>query len=626
VSVVPSVKEPLERAFELHRAGRRKEAESLYRQLISRNERNQRALSALGALLLEAGRADEASRYLERAVSVQEDPRTLTHLGEAYRLLGRLDVAAETFGRILEVAPDFPDVRVNLAITLAEAGVHREAGELLEEALQLGPDGPRLRVALSWVRLRLQRADEAVLHASRAVELAPESAAAHRQLADALDANGEKHAALARYRRAVELSPADHTVHSNLIVAMLSSPEYEERDIYAETRVWAERHGEPMKQHIRVPTSEAAPERRLRIGYVSPDFRAHAVQQFMVPLLENHDASAYEIFLYASVDRPDEQTDWYRSFAGERFRDIRRLDDIRAAELVRNDRIDVLVDLALHGSGGRLRLFACRPAPVQVTWLGYPGTTGLDTMDYRITDPFVDPPDGDLSVYSEASVRLPETAWCYAALVDDLAVTPLPALEAGFVTFGSQNTFRKLHEGVVRLWARVLREVPGSRLLLHAESHAEARLCAWFAQEGIQADRIAFAGQASRRAYLERFQRIDIGLDTFPYNGVTTTLDAAWMGVPVVTLNGSRTLQRGGTSVALNLGLPELVAHTEDEFVANAAALAHDLARLSHLRLGLRARLEASPLGNAPRFARNIENAYRTAWRTYCAGAAQSRR
>jgi predicted O-linked N-acetylglucosamine transferase (SPINDLY family) len=285
---------------------------------------------------------------------------------------------------------------------------------------------------------------------------------------------------------------------------------------------------------------------------------------------------------------------------------------------VRSDGIDILVDLALHGAGGRLRIFACRPAPVQISWLGYMGTTGLDTVDYRITDPFVDPPGTDLSVYSEACLHLPKTLWCYAPLDTELEVGPLPAPNAGFVTFGSQNTYRKLHDGVFALWGRVLREVAGARLLLHAEEHARERVHRAFAREGIESDRIELGGRTSRHAYLERYRRIDIGLDTFPFNGGTTTLDAAWMGVPVITLSGPSALQRAGTCIAMNLGLPELVANSEHEFVAAARTLAGDLARLGELRATLRSRLETSALGDAPRFARELEAAYRTAWQRYC--------
>jgi len=255
---------------------------------------------------------------------------------------------------------------------------------------------------------------------------------------------------------------------------------------------------------------------------------------------------------------------------------------------------------------------------VQMTWLGYVGTTGLDSIDYRITDPFCDPPGSDLSVYSEQPIRLAGSFWSYDALQTDLPEGPLPALSNGVVTFGCQNNPRKLHSGVLSLWARVLREVSGSRLLLYLEEFAREALLQTLASQGIQAERVEFAGRTSRREYLERYRRIDIALDTFPYAGGTTSLDAFWMGVPVITLSGARPVQRAGVSLAMNLGLPELIANTEDELVSKASELAGDLGRLGRLRSELRLRLAASPLGDTARFARELEGAYRDAWRRYC--------
>lgn len=619
-----SPRQLLAQARKMHRDGRRTEAERTYRQLIGSNPRNHQALSSLGVLLGESGRLNEAIQALERASALEVNPTYLTQLGVVYRLAGVLDAAAESFGRILEIEPNFPDARLNLASILMDAGAHAPALPLLDEAVRLGPDGPRLRAAAARACFNLGQVDGALIHARRAAELAPHVASYRRQLGDLLDAHGEKASAIASYRRAVELDGSDHTAHSALIVAMLSSPGFTANDHYAEARAWAERHAAPLRGRLPVPSNDRNPERRLRIGYVSPDFREHAIQQFLVPLLQHHDQGAVEIFLYSSVDRPDVATDWYRHFAGNNFRDIRQMDDVSAANLVRSDGIDILVDLALHSTAGRLRVFACRPAPVQISWLGYVGTTGLDTIDYRITDNAVDPPDADLGLYSETSLHLPETLWCYDALDSTLDVTPLPALGAHRVTFGSQNTFRKLHPGLLALWGRVLGAVPGSRLFLHADEHARERLQRDLAREGLEADRIEFGGRVPRLEYLRRYQRIDIGLDTFPFNGATTTLDAAWMGVPVVTLSGALPLQRAGASIMTNLGLPELVATSEDAFVAKAVALASDLNRLSELRGSLRSRLTTSPLGNVSVYARHVEAAYRTAWRRYCEASVNS--
>ncbi|HEX7509017.1 MAG TPA: tetratricopeptide repeat protein [Polyangia bacterium] len=607
------------RARTARATGQAKQAESLYRQLLTRSPQHAEALFELSVLFFELGRLQESSNYLERLLVIRpEDPVLLTNLGETYRRLGELGRAAGVFERILALDPAFPEAHQNLGITLVNGGRPAEALPHLERAVALCPESAPFHVSLAWVLLQLGRAEESLAHCQRAVGLDPNHAPAHHHLGNALVELGDRGGAILSYRRAFKLDPADHNAHSNLILVALTDPGYDARALLAEGRRWARLHAEQLRPYQRPHTNDKSSDRPLKVGYVSPDFRAHPIRQFLTPLFAHHDRSSFEIYLYSSVDRPDLETKQYQNGAGTRFRDIRYLDDVAASELVRKDGIDILVDLALHSAGGRLGLFACKPAPVQITWLGYAGTTGLDAIDYRITDPYVDPPETDLGVYSEACLHLPETSWCYASLEPDLQVGPLPALAAGVVTFGCQNSYRKVQPGVLSLWARVLREIPGARLLLYAEEPNQKDTLHRLAAHGVEPERVEFGRRVSRRAYLERYRRIDIGLDTFPFTGATTSLDALWMGVPVVTLTGGTSLHRAGTCLAMNLGLPELVASSEHEFVAKAVALASDVAHIAQLRAELRPRLEASPLGDAPRFARHLEAAFRTVWRRYC--------
>jgi len=609
--------ELLERATAHHNAGRPKEAEAFYRKVLARKPQHDRALFMLSGLLFEAGRFAEASLFLERLVAAAPHPAYLTNLGEAYRRQGELDAAAAACGRALAEDPELAEAHHNLGLTLMNAGAPDEARPHLERAAALRPESAQFQVSLAWMLLRLQRIEESTAHCRRALELAPNLAAAHHHLANALTEAGDRSGAIASYRRAVELDPADHDAHSNLILVALTDPTSDAASLGAEARAWARLHAEPLREHRRphVHDGGGAPDRRLRIGYVSPDFHGHhPLRHFLMPVLRNHDRSLFDIYLYGSVERPDAVTDEYRAWAGDHFRDIRRMDDVSAAELVRRDRIDILVDLAVHGAGHRLRLFACKPAPIQMTWLGYAGTTGLDAVDYRLTDRYIDPPGTDLGVYAETSWHLPESFWCYDALEPDLAVRPLPAVATGFITFGCLGSPRKVHPGLVSLWARLLDTVPGSRLLLVAEEHARPAIRQAFESAGIEADRIEFTGRLRRRAYLEHYHRIDVGLDTFPFGGGTTSLDAIWMGVPVVTLSGGTALHRAGVSIAMNLALPELVAGSPAEYVSIASELARDPERLLLLRAQLRSRLEASPLGDARRFVCHLEAAYRTVW------------
>jgi predicted O-linked N-acetylglucosamine transferase (SPINDLY family) len=300
--------------------------------------------------------------------------------------------------------------------------------------------------------------------------------------------------------------------------------------------------------------------------------------------------------------------------------------DEEAAGRIREDRIDILVDLTMHMAHGRPLVFARKPAPVQAAWLAYPGTTGMSAMDYRLTDPHLDPPGLNDHFYSETSIRLPDSFWCYDPLVTELAINPLPAEANGFLTFGCLNNFCKVNEQVLRLWAQVLKTVPGSRfMLLCPEGNHRQPLLDLMQRQGISPDRIELIAGRPRLQYLELYHRMDVGLDSLPYNGHTTSLDSYWMGVPVVTLVGQTVVGRAGLSQLTNLGLPELIARTPEQYVQIAADLAGNLPRLAELRRTLRARLQASPLMDAPRFARNIEAAYRQMWRNWCQQPGNSR-
>jgi predicted O-linked N-acetylglucosamine transferase (SPINDLY family) len=295
----------------------------------------------------------------------------------------------------------------------------------------------------------------------------------------------------------------------------------------------------------------------------------------------------------------------------------------QAAQLVRDDQIDVLVDLTMHMNRHHLTLFARKPAPVQVCWLAYPGTTGLSAIDYRLTDPHLDPPGLFERFYAEESIRLPDTFWCYDPLTSEPAVNGLPALDNGYVTFGSLNNFCKVNDTTLKLWASVMKAVDRSRLVMLADegSHRQRALDV-FEQQGIAPERVTFFARHPRHQYLALYHGIDLGLDTLPYNGHTTSLDAYWMGVPVVTLVGSTVVGRAGLSQLTNLGLRDLVAETPDQYVAIASKLARDLDRLGPLRQTLRATMQSSPLMDAQRFTRGIEQAYRTMWQRWCTGNA----
>ncbi|HEY9843927.1 MAG TPA: hypothetical protein V6D23_25880 [Candidatus Obscuribacterales bacterium] len=374
--------------------------------------------------------------------------------------------------------------------------------------------------------------------------------------------------------------------------------------------------------------SHAAPAREkkvLKIGYVSPIFRHHAAAFFIEPLLMAHDRQNYDVFCYSDVKTPDAMTRRLQSLAGN-WRETHGLEHRALAELIHRDQIDILVDLAGHTAHNRLVVFALKPAPVQVTFRDYPNTTGLSTIDYRLTDAWADPPGLTERFHTEELVRLPLGFSCYLP-PESPAVADLPALSSGYVTFGSFNNLCKLSPATLDLWAGVLRAVPGSRLLLKSLALADAPTCqnfkARFAAQGIAAERLLLQGHSPTfREHLDSYRQVDIALDPFPYNGTTTTCEALWMGLPVVTLAGSTHVARVGVSLLMSLGLKDWIANTQEEYIALARHLAADPAALKQIRAGMRACLRASTLCDAERFTRSVEAAYRTMWQRWCLNGA----
>ncbi|HTW93547.1 MAG TPA: hypothetical protein VMD30_02060, partial [Tepidisphaeraceae bacterium] len=445
-------------------------------------------------------------------------------------------------------------------------------------------------------------------------ELDPKFASAHNNLGMVQAATGQLGDAIASFRRAQSAGRA--SLHSNLVYYLHFHPDYDAAAILAELKKWDRTHAAPLAGQIprhRKPVAADA-GKRLKIGYVSPNLCAHVIGRNILPLLREHDKTQFEIFAYSTHFHDDAMTEVLRSHVNH-WRPAAFSRDEQIAGMIADDGIDILVDLSLHLAQNRLLVFARKPAPIQVTFAGYPGGTGLATMDYRLTDPYLDP-EGSDCFYTERSIRLPHSFWCYDRQGMELDGSPtvnsLPALETGRITFGCLNHVTKLTDASLKLWRKVLDAVPGSRMILLAssQSHRESLTAAL---EG----RAEFSAVLPREEYLEKYNRIDIALDTFPYNGHTTSLDAYWMGVPVVTRVGRTVVGRAGWSQLSNLNLTELSAQSDEEFERIASSLAADLPRLGKLRGSLRDRMQASPLMDAPGFARGIEAAYRQMWRSW---------
>ena len=637
----------------LKQMGRLDDAIRCYREILSRQPSFLAAMVNLGAALLEQGQLSDAAKVLEEAIRIDPAiPESHNNLGLVLARSGAVEQARQKFLRALELNPNYVDAQINLGNLDAQAGQLDDAISWLQRALQLAPRSAKghnnlgavykargqIDQAIACFRSAIEldpldasahsnlsatlrisgRLDEAEIHARRAIEIDSKLAEAFNHLGNALKDQGKLDEAVDCYHKAVELQPDYVNAHSNLIYTRIFCPGYDNARIFEDHRRWNEQHALPLAVEKQTYANSRRTDRPLRIGYVSPDFRNHVIGRSLLPLFQEHDRTGFDVFCYADVTQPDDLTTRFQSLGGS-WRPIQGMSDERVAQLIRDDQIDILVDLTLHLAQNRLLVFARKPAPVQVTFAGYPGTTGLTTIDYRFTDPYLDPPGSDDRYYAEKSYRLPDSFWCFESLDHDTSVSPLPAARNRYVTFGCLNNFCKVNSPALKLWGRILNAVAGSRLIvLSGEGSHRVGTLRQLGDEGVSPDRVEFVPYQPRTQYLRHYHSIDIGLDTFPYNGHMTSLDAFWMGVPVVTLAGSTVAGRAGLCQLMNLGLPDLIAYETEEYVSIAKSLAEDLPRLATLRAGLRQRMRESPLMDHPRFARGIESAYRQMWKTWC--------
>jgi len=605
------------------------EAIAAYRRAIELKPSFPKAHNNLGIALRDQCHLGEAAASCRRAIELQPDfAEAHSSLGNALRDQGELDAAVAAYRRALQLDPNFAEAHNNLGNALRERKHVAEAIAAYQRALELKPEFPEAHNNLGVALLVEGRLDEAVAACRRALELKSDFAEAHINLGAALRDRGQSDEAIAAYRRALQMKPEDVCAHSNLVHALHFHPDHDASTISGEQQRWNRQFSDPLKPFLQPHANAPDPARSLRIGYVSPDFRDHPVGRFLLPLFEGHDRERFELFCYSGTLRPDWLTERLRALAtpardaspSAGWRVTLGVSDSRLADMIRADGVDILVDLAQHTGGNRLPVFARQPAPVQVSWLGYPGSTGLPGIGFRLTDARMDPP-GELPPGStDEPVRLPDCWCCYDPAGESPEINALPALSANAVTFGSLNNFTKVNEYVLTRWARILEAVKRSRLLMFCpEGSARERVRAFFGSRGIATNRVEFAGLASRWNYLLLYHRIDIALDPFPYNGMTTTCDALWMGVPVLTLPKEMPASRAGLSLLSTIGLGELVASSEENYVQIAVDLAGNLPRLAHLRATLRPRMQSSPLMDAPRFTRNVESAYRSIWQRWCA-------
>ena len=600
--------------------GRLDEAEVSYRRALEIKPDYADVFSNLGLVLKELGRLDEAEASYRRALQIKpEFAEVHNNLGATLLELGRMGEAEASFRHALQIKPDFSEAHYNLGNTLKDMGRLDEAAAAYRRALEIKPDYAHGYNNLGITLLRSGQLDDAVASFRRALEIKPDYAMAHSNLGNVLQLLGQHDAAVASYRRALEIKPDYADAYSNLLLTLnytaSHAPSYYLEQARLCGRIVAEKVG------TRFSTWEcAARPERLRVGLVSGDLRKHSVGYFLEGLLIHIDPARIELIAYPTHHEEDELTTRIRPYFLAWKSLVGKSDEV-AARLIHADGVHILIDLSGHTSHNRLPVFAWKPAPVQVTWLGLPSTTGVAEMDYVLGDPHAIPAEFE-NHFSEAVWRMPESCLCLTVPTSQVNVAPLPALSTGYVTFGSFNNLAKMTDAVVAVWVRILNSVPNSRLLLKTKQLNDLVVCEKTFQRfvfcGIAPDRLQLSGTlASADDHLATYNKIDIALDTFPYPGVTTSVEALWMGVPVLSLRGDRFLSRTAGSIAHNAGLPDWVAADEGDYVAKAVTFTSNLERLAVLRNGLRQQVLASPLFDAPRFAKNFEDALWGMWQKW---------
>lgn len=600
--------------------GRASEAVVAYRQSLNLDPNRADVCLNLGNALYSSRQIQEAIATFRRAIQLKPDfVEAHFNLGNALREAGQVEEAISSYRNAINIKADFAPAYRQLGVTLRAIGHMEEAIAIFRQAAKWWPNDADDQHNLASALRTAGQTDEAIAAYRRAIELRPQALEVYLNLGGALQDLGQSDEALQCYEHFLTGRPDSPVAASHRLYILHLRDAYRPGPVFEEHRKWSRQFAEPLREEIRSHGNERSPDRILRVGYVSPDLHLHPVSFFFQSLLKAHDPTTVEVYCYADIPQPDEVTGRLKKMTPH-WRDITRLDDARSARIIREDKIDILIDLAGHTFGNRLLAFARRPAPVQATYLGYPDTTGLETMDYRITDGVADPPEMTEGFHTEKLARLPGAFLCAAALDANLPTTPLPSLANGFVTFGSFNALSKITDGTVELWASILSRIPRSRMIIKSHSGLDnasprERILKIFNQHGVDPMRVEILGRISAMSsHLELYGQIDLALDTHPYNGTTITCESLWMGVPVIALAGAAHVSRVGASLASNAGLAEFVADSRGKYVELAVDWAGRGDELAKIRATLRERLKSTPFIDARKFARNVEAVYRQMW------------
>jgi protein O-GlcNAc transferase len=664
----------LQAAFDHHKAGRLPEAERAYRMVLGRAPGYPAALHGLGVLHHVGGRNEEAELLLRQAVSgAPKAVEFRANLAVVLGAMGRHRDAANELRAALAGRPDYAEGWCNLGVALERCNQPEEAAEAYRKAIDLRPEYAQAHNFLGNALRRMGRLREAEASHNEALRLDDQSPGAWANLAATLSGQGRLKEVIIARRKVSDLRPKSASAASALLATMHYDGTYSPQDLLAEARAWARQHAARFAEDIPTYDNDLDPHRPLKIGFLSGNLTAHPEGRLLRPILAHLDRESFSTFIYSSVGRGDGVTNTLRQLC-DTWREVAGMRDMELARGIRSDGVDVLVDLGGHFGNNRMQLLARQPAPVQMIHFGYPGTSGLEQVGWRLSDPHSDPLEETLEgapapYTTERLVRVEGLAWCYEPPLEARAVGALPALSRRHVTFCCANNTIKVTEEAVDLWAKILLAVPGSTLAVLADgdkaegtgkakaprvegkSKADVKaqeeqpgdeaartademardeleqrkaqergrhLLERFAAAGVEAGRVTLAPRQPRGRYFEWIHSADIALDPFPYNGGVTSCDTLWMGVPLVSLRGRSYWARQGAALLNNVGHEQLIAQTPDDYVRIAVELAGELERLADIRQGLRQRLAGSAVCDLAGFATRYGQALRKVWAEWC--------
>lgn len=575
----------------------------------------------LGINLLRQGYADDAESHQRRALELNPNyTDAWSALGMVQFSCGQLEDAGISYKKALSINPEHAEALRGYAAILSMLKIFDDSIEFFKKSLLINPGNENAMIGLATAYLGANDHKMALSVYKQLIVQNPDLAEPHIGVASVYKAQGKYEDAINSYRNALEIQPEHHTAYSDLVMLMNYSDRFTPSCIYNEHVNWARKYSLKISKLKYENISD--PDRRVRVAYLSPDLRKHVVVNFFYPILKHHNTDHFEIYCYAEVAQEDpwsqllkaETSHWINTYSKS---DAQLIDQIRA------DKIDILIDLAGHTKGNRLLALTARPAPIQMTYLGYPNTTGLSTVDYRLTDKWADPEGDSDNFHTENLIRLSNGFLCYLPMNEMPNISTLPAVENGYITFGSFNNLTKITASVVKLWARILNKSPDAKLVIKNRSlnapQVRERYLALFKSHGIEDSRIQlFSATKSYDDHLNTYNQIDIALDTFPYNGTTTTCEALMMGVPVITLAGNMHAGRVGISILSQIKLTDYISQTPDEYIQLALKKASDIEELSKLRNTLRNQFLTSSLADGQQFTQDIEQSYRHIWKNWC--------